>query len=460
MSITAVPPAPALDDPCTPADASAPRTVLDAARERMDRILDDFDTVVVAFSGGKDSGVMLHLLLDRMRERGLTRPVHVFHLDYEGQYTATTRFVDEMLTAHPDLVVPWRVCLPVAAGCAATMYEDHWRPWAPEERALWVREMPDHPGVLHTGNLPEGFPPYEGVPDYEFQEEMVRWLHRHTGARRTAVLVGIRSQESLHRYAAIHRADKHAMHDGLRWTSTMGAGVVKAYPVHDWLLDDVWHAHARFGWSYNPLYDLLHQAGVAPHQMRVASPFISQGLHQLRLYREIEPEMWARLVGRVNGANFAAIYGATGAMAARSVKLPKGHTWKSYLRLLLDTLPERARTRYLTKFATSVRYWTIRGGALRTTTVRALQAAGVPAEYLGKPRSARRYSVPHEMVRFFDYPDELPGIRDASSVPTYKRMCVTVLRNDYTCRSMGFGPTKSERESRDRAMATYEEVLG
>ncbi|HEY0186162.1 MAG TPA: DUF3440 domain-containing protein [Cellulomonas sp.] len=438
----------------------ARRTVLDAARERLDRVLADFDTIVVAFSGGKDSGALLHLLLDRMRERGTTRPVHVLHLDYEGQYTATTRFVDEMLTEHPDLVVPWRVCLPVAAGCAATMYADHWRPWAPDERTLWVRDLPEHPGVLHTGNLPPGFPRYDGVPDYEFQEDVVRWLHETTGARRTAVLVGIRTQESLHRYAAIHRVDKHAVHQGLRWTSVMAPGVVKAYPVHDWSLSDVWHAHARFGWSYNRLYDLMYQAGVPPFRMRVSSPFISQGLHQLQLYRVIEPEMWSRLVGRVNGANFAAIYGASPAMASRRVRLPKGHTWRSYLRLLLATLPEAARTRYLTKFASSVRYWTVKGGALRTTTVRALQAAGVHAEYLGEPRGTRRYSVPHEVVRFWDYPDDLPGIRDATSVPTYKRMCLTILRNDYTCRAMGFGPTKSEREIRESALAIFEEALG
>ncbi len=441
-----------------PSAFSGVRTVYDAAQERLGRIFADFDNVIVAFSGGKDSGAMLHLVLDYMRAHAITRRVHVFHMDYEGQYTATTTYVDQVMTSDRDLIVPWRVCLPVAAGCAATMYADHWRPWDPRARELWVRDLPTHPGVIHTGNVPEGFPSFDGVWDYSFQEAFERWLHDGAGARRTAVLIGIREQESLNRYAAINREDKRAMHAGLRWTSVMTPGVVKAYPIHDWLLEDVWHAHALFGWSYNRLYDLLYTAGVPLHLMRVASPFISQGIRQLQLYRVIEPALWARLVGRVNGANFAALYGDTTAMAARSVTLPAGHTWKTYLKFLLDTLPASARQRYMTKFATSVRYWTEKGGALPSETVRELEAAGVKADYLG-PTQGRIYTRPHEVVRFPTYPDDLPGIHAFASLPTYKRMCITILRNDYTCRYMGFGPTKLDEDERRSAMEKYEEVL-
>ncbi|WP_158370217.1 DUF3440 domain-containing protein [Cellulosimicrobium cellulans] len=437
--------------------AAAARTVLDAARARLDRVFADFDTVVVAFSGGKDSGAMLHLVLDHMRARGIRKPVHVFHMDYEGQYSATTEYVDSVLSSDPDLVVPWRVCLPVAVGCAATMFDDHWRPWDPALRDRWVRPLPDHPGVVHAGNVPPGFPAFEGVPDYEVYDAFEVWLHRVTGARRTAVLIGIREEESLHRYATINRDDRRSMHDGLRWTSQLAPGVVKAYPIHDWRLGDVWHAHARFGWSYNRLYDLMHLAGVPPHQMRVASPFISQGIRQLHLYRVIEPELWARLVGRVNGANFAALYASGRAMGARDVTLPRGHTWATYLRFLLTTVPAAVRGRYLEKFHTSVRYWTERGGALPTPTVQAMRAAGVEAEYLG-PAVHRTYARPHEMVRFLSYPDDLPGIPDFASLPSYKRMCVTVLRNDHVCRYMGFSPTKADETRRRSALERYEAV--
>lgn len=67
----------------------------------------------------------------------------------------------------------------------------------------------------------------------------------------------------------------------------------------------------------------------------------------LKLYRVIEPALWSKLVGRVNGANFTAIYGGTSAMAWKEIKLPKNHTWKSYLEFLLTTLPSYTRERYL-----------------------------------------------------------------------------------------------------------------
>lgn len=64
--------------------------------------------------------------------------------------------------------------------------------------------------------------------------------------------------------------------------------------------------------------------------MRVASPFNDYSKDALNLYRVIDPEIWTKLVGRVRGANFGAIYGKTKAMGYRSIALPEGHTWKSY----------------------------------------------------------------------------------------------------------------------------------
>lgn len=58
-------------------------------------------------------------------------------------------------------------------------------------------------------------------------------------------------------------------------------------------------------------------------------------MHSLKLYQALEPATWGKLVGRVNGANFAALYGGTVAMGYRGAVLPKGHTWKSYVEFYL-----------------------------------------------------------------------------------------------------------------------------
>ena len=87
--------------------------------------------------------------------------------------------------------------------------------------------------------------------------------------------------------------------------------------------------------------------------MRVASPFNDYSKDSLNLYRIIDPDIWVKLVGRVQGANFASIYGKTKAMGYRNVTLLEGHTWQSYTLFLLDTLPVRLRNQYAKKFNSS-----------------------------------------------------------------------------------------------------------
>lgn len=341
--------------------------VLEAAQQRIGMVFDHCDNIIVAFSGGKDSGVMLNLAKMEARKRG--RRITIAHIDYEGQYQATTDYVTNTLQQDSDICdVTW-ICLPIAAECSVNMTDDHWLPWDNTVRELWVRELPDHPGVIHEDNIPNGFPNYHGVRDYTFQANLTKWLHKKADAERTAVLVGIRTQESLHRYSALNRQDSETHYLDWKWSTTIAPNVINMYPIYDWETEDIWAANAKFGWEYNQLYDLMYYAGVPIHAMRVASPFNSQATDTLKLYRVIDPAMWAKLVGRVNGANFTAIYGGTSAMGWKNITLPAGHTWKTYCEFLLSTLPEKTRNRYLKKFSTSLKYWTETGGALRVEIV-------------------------------------------------------------------------------------------
>ncbi len=88
-----------------------------------------------------------------------------------------------------------------------------------------------------------------------------------------------------------------------------------------------------------------------------ASPYHESAKDSLNLYRVLEPDTWIRVVGRVQGANFGAIYGNTKALGARKFTLPPGHTWRSYVKFLLATLPESMRQNYVAKFKTSIRFW-------------------------------------------------------------------------------------------------------
>ena len=45
-------------------------SVLRAAKERMSKTFDDFDKIYISFSGGKDSTVMTHLVIEEAIKRG------------------------------------------------------------------------------------------------------------------------------------------------------------------------------------------------------------------------------------------------------------------------------------------------------------------------------------------------------------------------------------------------------
>jgi predicted phosphoadenosine phosphosulfate sulfurtransferase len=184
--------------------------------------------------------------------------------------------------------------------------------------------------------------------------------------------------------------------------------------------------------------------------MRVASPFNDWAIGSLKLYRVIEPEMWSRMVGRVNGANFCAIYGGTSAVAWKRIKLPKGHTWRSYVEFLLKTLPTETRKTYEEKFATSIKFWQSTGGVLSSETIAELKAMGIPIQIHGKTN----YKTSKERVTFAEYQDDL-DIKEFQSVPTYKRMAICILKNDHLCKYMGFSQTKKETERRQAAIQKY-----
>lgn len=422
--------------------------IYEATQQRLKILFTEFDNIYVSFSGGKDSGVLLNLCIDYIRQNNLKRKIGVFHLDYEAQYEFTTNYVDETLALNTDILEVYRCCVPFKVTTCTSMYESYWRPWEKEKEEIWVRPLPE------THHSEKEFPFYKkSMWDYEFQEKFSQWIHKKNNAKRTACLVGIRTQESLHRWRAIYSDKNYKNYNGLKWTKTMYENVYNAYPIYDWWTKDIWTANAKFNWTYNKIYDLYYKAGLGIEQMRVASPFLSAASDSLKLYRIIEPHTWGKLVSRVNGVNFTGIYGGTTAMGWQSIKLPKGHTWESYMHFLLSTLPKEARGNYLQKLSTSIKFWKEKGGVLSAETVTKLKLSGVKFEIV-KTTNYKTDKLPVKM----EYLDDI-DISEAKEIPTFKRMCICIMKNDHLCKYMGFSFTKNEIVKRKNIIEKYKSLL-
>lgn len=420
-----------------------PLNVYEQAQIRLEKIFNTFDNVYVSFSGGKDSGMLLHLCIDYIRKHCPHRKLGVFHMDYEVQYNETIRYVDEVLASNADVLDVYRVCVPFKVSTCTSMFERFWRPWDEEKKECWVR------------NLPQGCYTRKDFPfwgrrmwDYEFQWRFARWLHLRKKAKRTCCLVGIRTQESLCRWHSLHRQELHRFR-GLKWIRQIAVGVYNAYPIYDWKTTDVWIANGKFRWPYNPIYDLYYRAGVPLEKQRVASPFISEAQSSLKLYRVIDPEMWGKMINRINGVNFTAIYGGTTAVGWHKMVLPPGFTWYAYLQFLLSTLPEETRLNYQEKLDVSIRFWREKGGCLSEATIEKLREAGVQFT-VGEKSSYKTNKRPVRMEYLDDI--QIPEFRE---LPTFRRVCICILKNDHTCRYMGFAPTKKEKVRRDMILEKY-----
>lgn len=382
--------------------------VLDAAKERIRWTFDNFDRIYCSFSAGKDSGVMTHLVCEEAMKRG--RKIGLFFLDWECQFTLTIDFARKIYAEYADCIEPYWVSVPIKTWNACSMYEPEWTAWDEEKRNLWVREKEEI--AIKDGEL---FPFwYPGIMFEEFVPTFGQW---YAQGEKCACFVGIRAQESLNRFRTVAR--EKPMYEGKPYTTNVVENVWNVYPIYDWKTEDIWRFHGKTGKSYNKLYDRMHQAGMTIHQMRICEPMGDESRKGLWLYQVVEPAIWARIVLRVNGANTGKLYSNErgNVLGNHTITLPSGHTWESFALSLLSSCPPKTAEHYKNKIAVYINWWKKHG-----------YADGLPEESPIK-------------------------IENAGKAPSWRRVCKTLLRNDYWCKYLGFSPTKTS------AYKKYEDMM-
>lgn len=163
----------------------------------------------------------------------------------------------------------------------------------------------------------------------------------------------------------------------------------------------------------------MTMAGVKISNQRLCQPYGDDQKKGLWLYHILEPETWYKLINRVSGVNSGSLYIQEhgNINGYNDVTKPAGHTWKSYTNFLLKSLPTKMQNHYKERFIKFIVGWVKRG--------------------------------------YNTIPDEAPHDLEVKCwAPSWKRMCRSILRNDFYCKGLGQTQPKSEAYEKYKEIKT------
>jgi predicted phosphoadenosine phosphosulfate sulfurtransferase len=375
--------------------------VYEESVSRITKVFNEFESVYLSFSGGKDSTTMFHITADVARK--MNKRFGLLIVDLEGQYQLTMEHVSKMVEEYNDVIDLYWICLPISLRNAVSVYEPKWVCWDEGKKEDWIREIPDC--AISDVDYFDFF--QHGMEFEEFVPLFGEWYAK---GKTCACLVGIRTDESLNRFRTI-ASDKKTKFKNYKWTTKVTDNVFNVYPIYDWRTRDIWIYHAKnTDKRINELYEVMHKAGLSIHQMRICQPYGDDQRRGLWLFHLIEPSTWAKVVSRVNGANSGALYVTESGNinGYNKISKPDHHTWESFAKMLINSMPPKTKEHFENKIILFQRWWIERG-----------------------------------------YPDGIPDEADSTMeaqrlVPSWRRVCKSLLRNDYWCKGLGFSQHKSE----------------
>lgn len=222
----------------------------------------------------------------------------------------------------------------------ATSYEmPYLNVWGPGEE--WMRPQED---ISFKEKVPIRVHDRAGDAFYQMAE-----YAEQQWPEETALLIGLRSEESLNRYGAVTR---NPALPNIPWSSKSTGKAIKLYPLYDWTFEDIWTYLGTEQVPYNRIYDYQYVKGHNIPEMRVSSLIHEKSHKCISDLQEFEPDTYAALIRRIKGAHTAALY-AKEKQVFRAVQLPEAYkTWKEYRNFILATLPDDVKLPFVERFAT------------------------------------------------------------------------------------------------------------
>ena len=393
--------------------------VLSAARDRYKFIFNNFDNVCFSFSGGKDSSLMIQLA--NIVAKKLNKVFDIMYIDLEAQYKHTIEHVYELkeLSQIRDF---YHIALPLYLRNAVSILQPKWICWKPEDKELWVRDLPKDSINLTNNYLPF----YDRVMEFEeFVPSFNKWYADAKGGM-CAVGVGIRADESLNRFRTIAIPKNKVMFKNKPWTTQIYTNTFNFYPLYDFKTQDVWGTISLLDLKYNKIYELMYKNGLSIHEQRLCQPYGDDQRNGLDQFKALEADTWEKILNRVNGVNFGNIYCRSYALGNIKSFKPGFMTWEQYTVFLLESL--------------------------------GLYNRDLMLHYYGKIKKFMEWYKTHENIDIIPQECELK-LEQQKKVISWRRIARAIERNDFYMKRLSFGENKKGNEKLQHLMKKYNNLL-